>query len=277
MSITTGKVRASYAHVFQPHTAPGSSDARYSITLLIPKTDTTTLNAVYSAIELAKQAGVQKTFGGVMPPVINTPIYDGDGTRPNGEPFGAECRGHMVLRASSREQPSVVDLNVQPILNPAEVYSGCYIRASLDFFAYNQSGNRGIGCGLNAVQKIEDGEPLASRVTVAEAFGGSNAYTAPAGAGFQPAAYPAAPVLPVQGQPAAYPAAPVSPVQGQPAAYPAAPVLPAQGQPAGYPAAPAVQNPVMYPSGYSQAGTPVPPAIDPITGRPMAPGGVMGI
>ena len=112
MSITTGKVRASFAHVFQPHAAPGSIDARYSITLLISKTDTDTLNAIYSAIELAKQAGVQKTFGGVMPPVINTPIYDGDGTRPNGEPFGEECRGHMVLRASSREQPSVVDLNL---------------------------------------------------------------------------------------------------------------------------------------------------------------------
>ncbi len=249
MSITTGKVRASYAHVFQPHAAPGSSDARYSITLLIPKTDTVTLNAIYGAIELAKQAGVQKTFGGVMPPVINTPIYDGDGTRPNGEPFGEECRGHMVLRASSREQPSVVDLNVQPILNPAELYSGCYIRASLDFFAYNQSGNRGIGCGLNAVQKIEDGEPLTSRVTAAEAFGGSNAYTGTAGTGFQPAVYPAVPVPPAQSQPAAYPAAPAS----------------------------AVQNPVMHPSGYPQTGTPVQPAIDPITGRAMASGGVMGI
>ena len=104
-----------------------------------------------------------------------------------------------------------------------------------------------MGCGLNAVQKIADGEPLTSRTTAAEAFGGSNAYTAPTGAGFQPAAYPAAPVSPVQGQPAAYPAAP------------------------------AVQNPVMYPSGYPQAGTPVQPAIDPITGRAMAPGGVMGI
>lgn len=214
MSITTGKVRASYAHVFQPHAAPGSNDARYSVTLLIPKTDAATLNAVYSAIELAKQAGVQKTFGGVMPPVINIPIYDGDGTRPNGEPFGEECRGLMVLRASSREQPSVVDLNVQPILNPAELYSGCYIRASIDFFAYNQSGNRGIGCGLNAVQKIEDGEPLTSRVTAAEAFGGSNTYTGSVGTGFQPDAYPSAPVPAAHGQPAAYPA--VDPITGRP-------------------------------------------------------------
>lgn len=247
MSITTGKVRASFVHVFQPHAVQESTNARYSITLLIPKTDSVTLNAVYAEIERVKQAGIQKDFGGVLPPVLNIPVYDGDGVRPNGESFGEECRGHMVLRASSRERPSVVDLNVQPILNPAEVYSGCYVRASIDFFTYNKSGNRGVGCGLNAVQKIADGEPLTSRTTAAEAFGGSNAYTAPTGAGFQPAAYPAAPVSPVQGQPAAYPAAP------------------------------AVQNPVMYPSGYPQAGTPVQPAIDPITGRAMAPGGVMGI
>ena len=60
MSITTGKVRASYAHVFQPHMAPGSTDAKYSVTLLIPKTDAVTLNAIYSAIELAKQAGLRR-------------------------------------------------------------------------------------------------------------------------------------------------------------------------------------------------------------------------
>lgn len=234
MSITTGKVRASFVHIFQPHAAPGSTDAKYSVTLLIPKTDAATLNAVYAEIEQAKQAGVQKVFGGVLPPVINLPIYDGDGTRPNGEPFGPECRGHMVLRASSREQPAVVDLHVQPILSPAEVYSGCYIRASIDFFAYNQSGNRGIGCGLNAVQKIEDGESLTSRVTAAEAFGGSNAYTVPAGtaAGYPPQMYPQA-----------------------------------QGP------APAAS----YGSGYPAAPVPSAPALDPITGRPMPPGGVMGI
>ncbi|MCI8585542.1 MAG: DUF2815 family protein [Lachnospiraceae bacterium] len=258
--MTTGKVRASYAHVFQPHTAPGSTDAKYSVTLLIPKTDAVTLNAIYSAIELAKQAGVQKTFGGVMPPVINTPIYDGDGTRPNGEPFGEECRGHMVLRASSKEQPSVVDLNVQPILNPAEVYSGCYIRASIDFFAYNQSGNRGIGCGLNAVQKIGDGEPLTSRTTAAEAFGGSNAYTGPTGMSFQPAAYPAAPTSMVPGSAVTQPAAPGDTGQNQAVPYAS-----------GYPQA------VPYASGYPQAGAFVQPAIDPITGRPVSPGGVMGI
>lgn len=229
MSITTGKVRASYAHLFQPHAMPGSTDAKYQVTLLIPKSDTATLNTIYTEMERAKQAGLQKVFGGAMPPVINYPVYDGDGARPNGEPFGEECKGHMVLRASSREKPAVVDIHVQPILNPAEMYSGCYIRASIDFFAYSQSGNRGIGCGLNAVQKVSDGEALTSRVTAEEAFGGNNAYVSPVSiSGFH--------------------------------------------TPQGY-TVPA--SPGLMPAYSVTAG--IQPSIDPITGQPVMPGGVMGI
>lgn len=176
MSLTTGKVRASFVNVFTPQVPVGGGEAKYSITLLIPKTDVTTLNAIQMAMEQAKQEGVQRVFGGTMPAMVKTPLYDGDGPRPNGEPFGEECKGHMVIRASSKDQPSVVDLNVQPILNPHDVYSGCYVRASINFFAYNQNGNRGIGCGLNAIQKVEDGEALTSRVSAQEAFGGNNAY-----------------------------------------------------------------------------------------------------
>lgn len=238
MSITTGKVRASFVNVFTPQAPIGGGEAKYSITLLIPKTDVTTLNAIQAEIERAKQEGVSRVFGGTMPAMVKSPLYDGDGVRVNGEPFGEECRRCMVLRASSKDQPSVVDLSVQPILNVHDVYSGCFVRASINFFAYNQNGNRGIGCGLNAVQKIEDGEPLTSRVSAQEAFGGNNAYAG----GFN-----AAPYAPQQ-----------NPVSGQ--AYQAQ--TPYMQQP--YSAVPPQQNPVpgqMY---------------DPVTGAPIG-GGVMGI
>ena len=176
MAITTGKVRASYVNIFQPRVPENGGEPKYSVTLLIPKTDTVTLNAIFAEIERAKQEGIQK-FNGNIPPMCKTPIYDGDGYRPSGEAFGEECRGCMVMTASAKNQPVIVDLSMQDIINPAEVYSGCYIRASINFFAYNTNGNKGIGCGLNAVQKIEDGEPLTARVSAEEAFGGSNAYT----------------------------------------------------------------------------------------------------
>ena len=258
MAITTGKVRASYVSIFQPKVPQNGGDPKYSVTLLIPKTDTATINGIYAEMEKAKQEGAQKVFGGNVPPVCRTPLYDGDGVRPSGEAFGEECRGHLVMTASAKLQPSIVGLNMENIINPAEVYSGCYIRANINFFAYKTNGNCGIGCGLNAVQKIEDGEPLTARVSAEEAFGGSNAYNA-------------APVMPCPG---AGPAAP----------YPAGiqyPQTPAGGYqqpgPAAYPtqAAPApmaFQQPV--PAGYpQQAGG----QIDPITGRPMLTGGVMGL
>lgn len=202
MAVTTGKVRASYVNIFQPKAPQGGGDPKYSVTLLIPKSDAVTINGVYAEIEKAKQEGAQKVFGGNIPPMCKIPVHDGDGVKPTtGEPFGEECRGHLVVTASAKQQPSIVGLDMQNIINPADVYSGCYIRANISFFAYSSNGNKGIGCGLNAVQKIEDGEPLTARVSAEEAFGGSNTYAAIPG---QTAAYqiPAGqPVDPITGRP----------------------------------------------------------------------------
>lgn len=236
MAITTGKVRASFVHIFQPR-QQDDGEAKYSVTLLIPKTDTVTLNAIYAGIEKAKQDGAQRVFGGSIPPGCRVPVYDGDGVRPtSGEPFGEECRGCMVVTASAKMQPSIVGLDMQAIINPADVYSGCYIRANINFYAYSQKGNKGVGCGLNAVQKIEDGEPLTARVSVEEAFSGINAY---AGTGY------------AQGVPG---------MNIQQQAY--------QQQ--------VYQQQVYQPQAgynYPQTGQ----MVDPITGRPMLGGGVMGI
>lgn len=256
MAITTGKVRASYVSIFQPKVPQGGGEPKYSVTLLIPKNDIATVNGIYAEIEKAKQEGAQKVFGGNIPPMCRIPIHDGDGVKPTtGEPFGEECRGHLVMTASAKLQPSIVGLDMQNIINPAEVYSGCYIRASLNFFAYSSNGNKGIGCGLNAVQKVEDGEPLTARVSAEEAFGGSNTYnTAPSMA--YPGAMPVAPSTQV-GQ---YPQMPGSYPQTTSMAYPAQ--IAFQQQPA--------STPMAYPP---QAGQ----QIDPITGRPMLTGGVMGL
>ena len=93
-----GRFRASYAHVFEPSTPPGGGEAKYQITMLIPKSDVNTYNAVVAEMNRALQEGLQKTFGGQMPARPSMPLYDGDGTKQNGEPWGEECRGHWVLR-----------------------------------------------------------------------------------------------------------------------------------------------------------------------------------
>ena len=264
MSITTGKVRASYVHIFQPRTPENGGDPKYSVTLLIPKTDTATINGIYAEIERAKQEGAQKAFNGNIPPQCRTPLYDGDGYRQSGEAFGEECRGCMVITASAKQQPVVVGLDMQNILNPADVYSGCYIRANINFFAYNSNGNKGIGCGLNAVQKIEDGEPLGGRVSAEEAFGGANAYTGGTVGGYpQP-----------QGGQQGYGGYPQP--QGGQQGYGGYPQP--QGGQQGYGGYPQPQGGQQGYGGYPQPQSGQQGyATDPITGRPVFPGGVMGL
>ncbi len=265
MAVTTGKVRLSFCHLWEPYAQNPADEPKYSVMILIPKTDTATLNAILAEMAVAEQQGVVSKWNGVKPPVVKSPLHDGDGVRPSGEPFGPECNGCMVMVASSKTQPSIVDMQVQPILDRGEVYSGCYARVSLNFYPYANSGNKGIGCGLNAVQKLEDGEALAGRVSAQEAFGGANAY------GGVPAQQPQAgygtPPQPPQPQ-AGYmmPPQPQQPQTGY--------VAPPQPQ-AGYGTPPQPQQPQ---AGYMMPPQPqMTPQIDPITGQPVLTGGIMGI
>lgn len=184
--VVTGKARLSYAHLFQPYAGVNGGEPKYNVTVLVPKTDLDTKQRIDRAIEAAKQHGKVKKWNGVMPPIVAIPIYDGDGTRPNGDPFGDECKGHWVFTASSKLMPKVVDLGRNPIIDESEVYSGMYARVAVDFFAYNSNGKRGIGCGLCNVQKLADGEPLGGRSSVEDDFKDSDIYaqqyqTSPAG------------------------------------------------------------------------------------------------
>lgn len=172
-NIVTGKVRWSYVNLFMPRAMEGQ-EPKYSVTLLIPKSDAATKAAIDKGIETAIQEGIASTFGGVRPPKIATPLYDGDGVRPSGDDFGPECAGHWVMTASSKLKPEVVDSNVQPILDASEVYSGCYGRVSLRFFTYNKNGKKGIGCGLGNAQKLDDGEPLGGGTSASQDFGAAD-------------------------------------------------------------------------------------------------------
>ena len=200
-TITTGKVRFSYLTVFQAREPQGGGAPKFSVTLLIPKSDVTTKQALDAAIAQTIQEALGTTFGGIQPPPANQPIHDGDGLRQSGEPYGPECKGCWVVNASTTQRPEVVDINCQPIIDQTQIYSGCYGRASLRFFAYNKAGKKGIGCGLGNIQKLADGEPLSGRTTAAEDFGvpTQQSYTAPVQ---QPYAAPQTTAIdPITGQP----------------------------------------------------------------------------
>jgi len=162
--ITTGKVRFSFCNLFEPRSID-DGPAKYSVTLLIPKSDKATLAKIKAATEAAKVAYVQRKSGKKPPAQLKTTLHDGDGTRPNsGDEFGEECKGHYVMTVSSKNKPVLVYSDKTPLTDPQELYSGCYGRAIINFYVYDTQGNKGISAGLNGVMKLYDGEPLSGGI-----------------------------------------------------------------------------------------------------------------
>ena len=169
MKVITGPTtRWSYANVWDPKSINGGTP-KYSVSLIIPKSDTTTVKKIEAAIQAAYEEGESKLKGnGKSVPslkVLKTPLRDGDLERPD----DAAYADSYFVNANSAAAPGIVDADRQPILERSEVYSGVYGRASINFYAFNSNGNKGIACGLNNLQKIADGEPLGGK-SRAEAY-----------------------------------------------------------------------------------------------------------
>ena len=156
--------RLSYAHLWEPDSVNGS-ELKNSVSCIIDKKDKDTVAKIKKAIETAKEEGKGK-WGGKIPANLKTPLRDGDTDRPEDEAYV----GSMFLNANSKQAPQIVDRQVQPILDQSEVYSGCYGRVSITFYAYNSNGNKGVAAGLGNVQKLRDGEPLGSRANAKDEF-----------------------------------------------------------------------------------------------------------
>lgn len=163
--ITGTNTRLSFFHGWEPVSINGGAE-KYSVSVLIPKSDTATVKAINDAIDAAITEGIAK-FGGKKPnrAAIKTPLRDGDVERED-----EAYRGHWFINANSTTQPQIVDRAVRPILDRSEVYSGCYARVSLNFYAFNSNGNKGIAAGLGNIQKIRDGEPLGGKASAADDF-----------------------------------------------------------------------------------------------------------
>lgn len=167
--ITGVNTRWSYANIWDPKSINGGTP-KYSVSLIIPKEDTVTVNKVKAAIQAAYEEGESKLKGsGKTVPVLSTlktPLRDGDLERPDDEAYA----NSYFINANSATAPGVVDADRQPIIDRSDVYSGVYGRASINFYAFNSNGNRGIACGLNNLQKIKDGEPLGGKSRAEDDF-----------------------------------------------------------------------------------------------------------
>ena len=164
IKVMTGKVRASFVHVFEPAAINGG-EPKYSVSLIIPKSDTVTIGKLREAIEQAKQEGVPK-WGGKIPPNLKLPLRDGDVDRPD----DAAYANSYFINATSLEKPGIVNRRRIPLTDPLSIYSGCYIRASVNIYPFNANGNRGVAAGLGNVQFVRDGDRLSGRASAESDF-----------------------------------------------------------------------------------------------------------
>lgn len=163
--VITGKnMRFSYAHVFEPSAIVEGADPKYSVSIIIPKSDKATIKKIKEAIAVALEDGKEKKFGGKIPKIYKNPLRDGDEEREDDENYA----NSYFVNANSARKPGLVDADVNPILDREDFYSGCYGRASLNFYAFSVSGNKGVACGLNNLQKLEEGERLGGSAASAE-------------------------------------------------------------------------------------------------------------
>jgi hypothetical protein len=163
--INIGPVRFSYAKVWKAEAVEEGGELKYSVSLLIPKKDTVLVKKVNAAIEAAKQEAKASKWGGKIPANLKMPLRDGDVERPEDPNY----EGMWFINATSHNKPQIVDLNLDPIINADEFYSGCYGRANVNFYGYNKKSN-GIAAGLNHLQKTKEGEPLSGTGSAADAF-----------------------------------------------------------------------------------------------------------
>lgn len=163
--VITNEVRLSYLHVWEPSAIQEGQEKKYSASLIIPKSDTKTKAAIDNAIKLITDQ-VRAKNNGKLPAKFKLPLRDGDEERPDDEAYADS----YFLNANAKNKPGIVDKNAKPIMDQDEVYSGCYGRASITFYAFDSNGNKGIACGLNHIMKLRDGEALGGRASAESDF-----------------------------------------------------------------------------------------------------------
>lgn len=167
--VVTGVCTFSYLNCWEAKAINGGSE-KYSVSLIIPKSDTRTIEKIKAAIKAAYEEGQGKLKGnGKSVPALDTlktPLRDGDRERPDDEAY----KNSYFINANSGTRPGIVDADRNEILDRSEMYSGVKGRASINLYAYNVNGNRGIACGLNNLQKISDGTPLGGKSRAEDDF-----------------------------------------------------------------------------------------------------------
>lgn len=159
--VMSPKARLAFPAFFTPTAMEEGQEKKYQCVLLFDK------DADLSALKAAAKAAMEEKWpdAAKRPKNLRSPFRDGD-EKEEWEGFP----GQIYISARSNSKPGVVDANVQPIIEPSEIYGGCYVRATLNAFAYDTAGNKGVAFGLGNVQKLADGPAFDGRTRAEDDF-----------------------------------------------------------------------------------------------------------
>lgn len=150
--IVTPEIICSFPYLFTVSDYTG----KYGLSIPIPKENEEAIANIKACIENAAENKWGRKARAEIGKKIESPLRDGDTEKADDEVY----RGTIFFSANSNKKPGVVDKALQPILDQDDIYPGCIVRVSVNFYAYDFKGKKGVACGLQNVMKVRDGEAI---------------------------------------------------------------------------------------------------------------------
>lgn len=166
--VMTPKFRGAFVNIFRAKEPKGGGEAQFGICALFPKDlDLSKLEKAADRAGIAKW-GKEAYLKHKKSQKFGWPFMDGDVEREDYDGF----EDKIYLNIRTKIKPGIVDKDREAIIDESEAYSGAYYRATVVFYAYHNEefNKRGIGCSLQNVQKLADGETFSSRTKAEDDF-----------------------------------------------------------------------------------------------------------
>ena len=167
--VITPPFRVSFPSIFEPSSYQGG-DPKYSLAMLFyPAKFSEADKKAFAALKAAADAAGMDKFKKAVkdfPDNMRRPLRRGE-EKAHLEGYGEGC---VFATASSKQRPGLIDRDKQDILDKDAFYPGCWARATVTAYAYDNKG-KGVAFGLHNIQKLGDGENFTGRVAADEDFG----------------------------------------------------------------------------------------------------------
>lgn len=162
--VTPDPVRLAFPSLFEATPVmKGDPKKKFQAVLLIPP------GSDLSAYKAAAKAAMIEKWGKAVKLGDNFGLKSADAKAAKGTDGYEE--GGFYINTRSDYQPGVVDERAVPVSDPEKVYAGCWVNVFLTAYAWEHPAKgKGVSFGLEAVQKVRDGERFARKADASNVF-----------------------------------------------------------------------------------------------------------